>query len=151
MWLSITLFWSLILVLATPTSIEKVRRIAYGDIEYNTTFDVDAVYLGIYKGRKTGYLSLKDDGTGEYKYDIFGFAPASCERKAIKFIWGFILDKENRIVKNKRHYGISYPILLQSTGSNSFQGCRTLVLKDFILDRGNSLHISSSDDWQKTK
>ena len=130
---------------------EKERIISYQDTEYKTTYSVDNKFIGTYKGRKSGYLMLNADGTGEYKYDIFGYAPASCERKPISFIWGFILDKEGKMIAKKRDYGNSYPILLESTGSNSFQGCRTVVLKEFILDRGESLHVSSSDDWQKTK
>jgi len=130
---------------------DKERTIVYGEIEYKTTFTVPAEFLGTYEGRKAGFLKLNADGTGEYKYDIFGYAPASCERKPISFIWGFILDKDGNLSRNERDYGFSYPILLQSTGSNSFQGCRTEVLKEFILNRGKTLHVSSSDDWQKEK
>jgi hypothetical protein len=143
--------WGILICQIASVPAEKERTIVYGDIEYHTTFSVETTFLGLYKGRKSGFLKLNADGTGEYKYDIFGFAPASCERKPIAFIWGFILDKKGNIIKNKRDYGLSYPILLQSTGSNSFQGCRTSVLKDFILDRGLTLHVSSSDDWQKLK
>ena len=128
---------------------EKDRIIIYQDTEILTTYDVPAEFYGLYSGRKSGYLKLNADGTGEYKYDIFGFAPPTCERKTIELKWGFILDKEGKITRNKRDYGFSYPILLESTGSNSFQGCRTPVMKDFILRRGETLHISSSDDWQK--
>lgn len=130
---------------------EKDRVIIYGETEYRTTYAVPVEFIGLYKGRKSGFLKLNADGTGEYKYDIFGYARASCERKPIAFIWGFILDNDGNLFKNERDYGFSYPILLQSTGSNSFQGCRTEVLKEFILNKGNSLHVSSSDDWQKTK
>jgi hypothetical protein len=130
---------------------EKNRVIIYGETEYRTTYAVPAEFIGTYEGRKSGFLKLNADGTGEYKYDIFGYAPASCERKPINFIWGFILDKDGNLSKNERDYGFSYPILLQSTGSNSFQGCRTEVLKEFILNKGKTLHISSSDDWQKTR
>jgi hypothetical protein len=130
---------------------DNERVISYGGQEFKTTFDVEAAFLGTYEGRKAGFLKLNADGTGEYKYDILGFAPASCDRKPITFIWGFILDKEGNITKNERDYGHSYPILLQSTGSNSFQGCRTEVLRDYILIKGKTMHVSSSDDWQKTK
>lgn len=128
---------------------DKDRLILYKGTEIKTTFDVPVEFIGLYEGRKAGYLKLNPDGTGEYKYDIFGMAPPTCERTAIKLNWGFVLDKKGKIIKNKRDYGYSYPILLESTGSNSFQGCRTPVMKDFILKRGNSFHISSSDDWQK--
>jgi len=130
---------------------DNERIIIYGGEEYRTTYKVEAAFIGTYAGRKTGYLKLNADGSGVYKYDIFGYAPASCERKPITFIWGFILNKEGKVESKKRDYGNSYPILLQSTGSNSFQGCRTMVMKEFILDRGESLHVSSSDDWQKEK
>ena len=128
---------------------EKDRPILYDGVAIPTTFDVPEQFLGIYRGRKTGYLKLNPDGTGEYKYDIFGLAPASCERKPIQFKWGFMLDEKGEIIKNKRDYGFSYPMLLESTGSNSFQGCRRQVMKDFILERNKALHVSSSDDWEK--
>ena len=130
---------------------EKDRVIIYNEAEHKTTFAVPEEFIGTYEGRKAGFLKLNADGTGEYKYDVFGFAPPSCERKPITLIWGFILDKEGNLVKNKRDYGFSYPILLESTGTNSFQGCRRLVLKEFILIRGKTLHVSSSDDWTKEK
>jgi len=130
---------------------EKERIITYQENDYKTTYDVPDNFIGTYKGKKGGYLKLNSDGTGEYKYDIFGFAPPSCERKPIKFIWGFILDKEGKLLRKKRDYGYSYPILLESTGGNSFQGCRTKILKEYILDKEKSLHVSSSDDWQKMK
>ena len=143
--------WSLFFSLATTAISDKERIIHYGDSDYHTTYAVPAEFIGIYQGRKTGFLKLNEDGTGEYKYDIYGYAPASCERKPIAFIWGFILDKDGKLTKIKRDYGYSYPILLKSTGVNSFQGCRTEVLKEFILNRGKTLHVSSSDDWQKTR
>jgi hypothetical protein len=146
-----TILSSIYLTVFTIGLEEKERIISYQDISYNTPFGVDNKFIGTYEGRKAGYLKLNADGTGVYKYDIFGYAPASCERKPIIFIWGFILDKEGKMMAKKRDYGNSYPILLESTGSNSFQGCRTAVLKEFILDMGKSLHVSSSDDWKKVK
>ena len=143
--------WSVFFSLATSANGEKERIITYKETKYHTTFAVPEEFIGTYEGRKAGFLKLNVDGTGEYKYDIFGYAPTSCERKPITFIWGFILDKDGNLAKNERDYGFSYPILLQSTGSNSFQGCRTEVLKEFILNRGKTLHVSSSDDWQKQK
>ena len=121
----------------------------YHGTAVQTTYNVPDEFLGLYEGRKDGYLKLNPDGTGEYKYDIFGLAPPSCEKKTIELHWGFILDKDDNIIKNKRDYGYSYPILLQSTGTSSFQGCRKEVMKDFILKRGAALHVSSSDDWEK--
>lgn len=148
----IAIFFTLLSVFSltgNTTEGEKDRIIVYNGTEIKTTFAVPAEFIGIYEGRKTGFLELNSDGTGVYKYDIFGMAPPSCERKPIDLRWGFILNKEGEIIKNKRDYGFSYPILLESTGSNSFQGCRTPVMKDFILQRGKVLHVSSSDDWKK--
>ncbi|MCB0495819.1 MAG: hypothetical protein KDC79_06765 [Cyclobacteriaceae bacterium] len=125
------------------------RIIVYNGEEYKTTIDVEPRFLGTYKGRKTGYLELNDDGTGIYKYDIFGPAPATCKRGSITFKWGFVLDENGEIVKRKRNYGFSYPVLLESTSETSFQGCHTPVMMDYILDRGETLNVSSSDDWQK--
>ncbi len=130
---------------------DKERILIYREQAYHTTFAVPASFIGTYKGRKSGYLQLNADGTGTYKYDIFGYAPASCERQPVAFIWGFILDKEGKITRKTRDYGYSYPVLLQSTGRTGFQGCRTKVMQDFILDKGATLHVSSSDDWQKLK
>lgn len=130
---------------------DKSRILEYNGVEYQTTYSVPEAFIGVYKGRKSGYLKLNTDGTGVYKYDLFGFAPASCEHKPIELVWGFILNANGDIIKNKRYYGYSYPILLKSTGGNSFQGCRKVIMKDFILDKGNTLHVSSSDDWQKEK
>lgn len=142
----------LILLAFLSTAQNSTERIInYDGREVKTTYEVEASFIGTYEGRKAGFLKLNADGTGEYKYDIFGFAPASCERKPISFLWGFILDKDGKVIKNERDYGFSYPILFQSTGSNSFQGCRTEVLKDYILIKGKTLHVSSSDDWEKTK
>lgn len=123
--------------------------IVYQGDKYKTTFDVPYKFIGTYKGEKSGYVTFSADGTGEYKYDIFGYAPASCERKTITFEWGFLLDDNGQITKNSRQYGSSYPLLLKSTGSTSFQGCRNLVMLDYILEKEDGLHISSSDDWRK--
>lgn len=127
----------------------KDRIIVYNGENYQTTFDVEARFLGTYKGRKTGYLQLNADGTGIYKYDIFGPAPSSCKRGPITFKWGFVLDSNRKIIKRKRNYGFSYPILLEATSETSFQGCHTPVMMDYILDRGETLNVSSSDDWKK--
>jgi len=125
------------------------KEIIYRGETYNTTIAVESRFIGTYKGRKTGYLELKKDGTGTYKYDVFGYAPASCKRQAITVEWGFLLDSLNNVIKRKRDYGYSYPILLKSTSSTSFQGCRTPVMMDYILDKNGMLMVSSSDDWKK--
>lgn len=136
-------------LLLFPSQNTKERIIVYNGEEYKTTIDVETRFVGTYKGRKTGYLQLNPDGTGVYKYDIFGPAPSSCKRIAITLKWGFVLDENGKMVKRKRNYGYSYPILLESTSETSFQGCHTPVMMDYILDRGGTLHVSSSDDWKK--
>ncbi len=125
------------------------RIINYRGDDYNTTISVDSKFIGIYKGRKTGYLELKKDGTGTYKYDLFGYAPSTCKRQAITIEWGFVLDDKGEIQKRKREYGFSYTILLKSTSETTFQGCRTPVMMDYILDKNGVLNVSSSDDWKR--
>ena len=125
------------------------RIITYRGEEYKTTTTVNERFIGTYKGRKSGYLKLNKDGTGTYKYDMFGMAPVSCKRIPIRFEWGFLIDSTNQVVKRKRDYGHSYPILLKSTSETCFQGCRTPVMMDFILDKKGVLNVSSSDDWKK--
>lgn len=137
-----------IFIILSPQN-PKERIIMYKGEAYQTTIDVEVKFLGTYKGRKTGYLLLNADGTGTYKYDIFGPAPSTCKRGPITFNWGFLLDENGKVIKRKRNYGYSYPILLESTSSTSFQGCNTPVMMDYILDRNGTLHISSSDDWKK--
>ena len=130
---------------------DKVRMIEYNGKEVKTTFDVDGKFIGTYEGRKTGSLVLNEDGTGQYTYDVFGFAPASCKKGAIELHWGFILEEHGEVVSFKREYGLSYPILLKSTGETQFQGCRTQVMLDFIMEyKDGKLGISSSDDWIKS-
>ena len=125
------------------------RIISYRGDDYTTTVDVESRFIGTYRGRKVGYLKLNKDGTGIYKYDMFGLAPASCKRTPITFEWGFLTDSTNAVIKRKRSYGYSYPILLKSTSETTFQGCRTPVMMDYILDKNGVLNVSSSDDWKK--
>ncbi len=127
----------------------STRIINYRGQNYTTTIAVDNKFIGTYKGRKTGYLQLNKDGTGVYKYDIFGLAPASCKRTPITFEWGFLVNDKGQQVKRKRDYGYSYPILLKATSETTFQGCRTPVMMDYILDKNGVLNVSSSDDWIK--
>jgi len=129
--------------------VNKERIIVYRGDDYKTTINVEARFIGTYKGKKTGFLELQKDGTGTYKYDIFGYAPSTCKRQAITIEWGFLLDSLNQQVKKKRDYGYSYPILLKSTSETSFQGCRMPVMMDYILDKKGVLNVSSSDDWKK--
>lgn len=129
---------------------DKIRVITYEGQPIQTTYGVPTNFIGLYKGRKSGYLQLNEDGTGVYNYDIFGFAAASCKNQPIKMEWGFMVDENKAILKFKREYGYSYPILLKSTIETSFKGCRDNVLLDFILEyKDGSLGVSSSDDWKK--
>lgn len=122
----------------------------YNGATVNTTYDVEATFYGQYKGRKSGYLLLNEDGTGVYAYDVFGFAPGSCKKQPIAIKWGFLIDENGTVVYTKREYGLSYPILLESTGETSFQGCQKKVMLDFIMKYKNGqLGVSSSDDWVK--
>lgn len=142
-----TLLLTLVLSLSTN---DKVRTITYQGKEVKTTYDVADQFIGTYKGRKEGYLQLNADGTGTYVYDVFGFAPSSCKKGPITIEWGFLLDENDQIVSFPREYGKSYPILLKSTSETQFQGCRTPVMLDFIMEYKNGeLGVSSSDDWIK--
>ena len=144
--LSLVLLW--VSVWSPPG--EKERVITYEGQEVNTTYSVSSNFIGTYKGKKSGYLMLNEDGTGLYKYDIFGFAPKGCKNEPIQLEWGFLLNKEGGVVKFDREYGYSYPILFKSTGETSFQGCRESVLLDFLLEyKDGSLGVSSSDNWKK--
>lgn len=125
------------------------RIISYRGDSYETTIEVESRFIGTYKGRKSGYLILNKDGTGTYKYDMFGMAPPTCKRIPITFEWGFLIDSTNTVISRKRSYGLSYPILLKSTSETTFQGCRTPVMMDYILDKKGVLNVSSSDDWKK--
>jgi len=141
---------SLLLCFCLFLDSDKIRFIQYQGKDVKTTFDVDAKFYGKFEGRKTGSLILNEDGTGQYTYDIFGFAPASCKKGAIQMEWGFIIDENNDIVSFPREYGLSYPILLKSTGETQFQGCRKEVMLDFIMEyKDGKIGVSSSDDWIK--
>lgn len=144
-------FAIIILFCSAHFPLNKTRVIQYRGDNYTTTFDVPLQFIGEYSGRKSGFLKLNADGTGVYKYDVFGIAPTSCERTEITFEWGMLTDKNGDLIKKKRDYGHSYPVLLKSTSSTSFQGCQTQVMMDYIMEKNNQLHISSSDDWKKVR
>ncbi|MDH5382486.1 MAG: hypothetical protein OEW75_16655 [Cyclobacteriaceae bacterium] len=126
-----------------------IREIDYNGKHVKTTYGVDNKFLGTYKGAKKGFMKLNPDGSGSYKYDIFGFALQGCTAEPIDMEWGFILDSENNYIKFEREYGYSYPILLKSVSDNSFKGCREKVMLDFIIEKDGKLQVSSSDDWYK--
>jgi hypothetical protein len=141
------LFVTLLVLMITT---EKTRYFEYNGSKVNTTYDVDGKFYGTYKGRKTGFLTLNENGTGIYSYDVFGFAPVTCKKGAIQIEWGFLLKDNGSIVTFNREYGKSYPILLKSTSETKFQGCKTEILLDFIMEyKDGKLGVSSSDDWTK--
>ena len=129
---------------------DNERYLLHNQKEIKTTFEVDQKFYGLYKGRKSGFLLLKNDGTGAYKYDYQAFLPENCEPGEITFNWGFILDESGEPLKFERTYGYSYPILYSCSGSNSFQGCTRTSLIDYILVyKDGTMTVSSSDDWKK--
>ncbi len=141
---------ALFLILISFVGNDKIRTIEYNGKAVTTTFDVPEQFIGEYTGRKTGFLKLNEDGTGTYKYDVFGFAPSSCKKGEIAIEWGFLIEESGSIVSFDREYGKSYPILMKSIGETQFQGCRTEVMLDFIMQYKNGqLGVSSSDDWTK--
>ncbi len=118
--------------------------------EVRVTHQCDERFYGKYSGANGGYLMLNHDGTGEYLYDYYGYALPDCHSGMIRFKWGFLLDKKNQIVKFKRDYGYSYPVIYLSTGSTSFRGCRNPYLIDYLMLRPDgTIGVSSSDDWEK--
>lgn len=131
---------------------DKIREIQYGGKKVLTTYGVPTKFVGKYTGRKGGYLELKADGTGSYKYDYNAFPLKGCKDGPIALEWGFMIDEKQEIISYKREYGTSYPVLLKSISNPSFKGCREEILVDFIMEfKNGELQISSSDDWAKIK
>lgn len=126
------------------------RGIIVNDSLINTTISVDEKFIGTYHGRKNGYLKLNADGSGEYLYDLF-IGNDSCRQDTIQMEWGFLLNEKKEVIKFERAYGYSYPILYQSLGKVSFQGCSQQIMLDYILEYNveEFLTVSSSDDWIK--
>lgn len=144
------LFFILSFLVQIPDENPTERLFKIDDKLIKTTITVDEKFLGVYQGRKNGYLKLNADGTGEYLYDIF--LPAeNCQKDTIKIEWGFILDDNQKIIKFERAYGYSYPIIYRSTGKISFQSCTNNIMLDYILEYNveEFLTVSSSDDWIK--
>ena len=141
----------LLLLTVNDKSPDEIRYFHVNDQKIKTTFIIDERFFGKYQGDKEGYLLLKTDGTGEYKYDIFGFAPPDCKKDVIHFEWGFLLDEENKIIRFEREYGYSYPVIYRAIGNTSFQGCSKEIFLDYILDYeyDKLLTVSSSDNWIK--
>ena len=132
--------------------LESIKVFSVDNKQIKVTCDIDEAFYGLYKGKKTGYLLLNRDGTGEYKYDIFGVAKEGCREGVITFEWGCPVDETNKTVRYRKAYGYSYPVILKCAGDICFQGCSKEYLLEFILDKNDGrLHVSSSDDWEKNK
>jgi hypothetical protein len=130
---------------------EKVRQLEYNGALVMTTFDIEHKFLGKYAGSKQGFLELSNDGSGMYQYDYSGLSP-DCPGDIIEFKWGFILDENGDILKFKRSYGYSYPIIYNCSGENAFQGCTKRAMIDYVLEyEDGTITISSSDDWIKIR
>ena len=130
--------------------LEKTRILKHNQKEVKTSFHIDTKFFGKYEGRKEGYLVLNEDGTGSYRYDYQMFLPQNCTPGEIKFNWGFIVNEDEEVVRFKRDYGFSYPIIYSCVGENSFQGCTKTSMVDYLLVyKDGSITVSSSDDWKK--
>jgi len=129
---------------------DKNRHLEHNGSRVMTTFEIDQKFIGIYKGDKQGYLQLDNNGSGVYRYDYAGLSQ-NCSGEQITFKWGFILDEEGKVLKLKKPYGYSYPIIYNCSGENAFQGCTKRSMVDFILvyDDG-TITVSSSDNWVKS-
>ena len=128
---------------------EKTRQLQYNGSKVMTTFKVDDKFIGKYMGSKKGFLQLDPNGNGIYQYDYPGLS-LECPGENIEFKWGFIIDENGEIVKFKRTYGYSYPIIYNCSGENAFQGCSKRTMVDYVLEYDDgTITISSSDDWIK--
>jgi len=143
---SVVIIW--LLLFPAPT-LESMRQLEYNGTKINTTFEVDQKFYGKYQGNKSGYLQLNKNGTGIYKYDYAGLSK-SCKGELIEFNWGFVLNENNEIIRAKRPYGFSYPVIYNCSGENSFKNCSERIMVDYILVyEDGTITISSSDDWKK--
>ncbi|MCC5931582.1 MAG: hypothetical protein JJU28_20210 [Cyclobacteriaceae bacterium] len=126
------------------------RYIEHENHQILTTFKVPEKFYGSYIGSKTGFLTLKKDGTGTYRYDYAVPGPQGCVAVEVSFTWGFILDDKGKVLRFERDYGFSYPIIYHANDQFGFRGCTKSSMVDYIQDRNNgTLHVSSSDDWHK--
>lgn len=144
-------FYSLCGLLIVILSFVETRYFELNGVSVKTTYSVPARFIGTYKGSENGFLRLNPDGTGMYLYDAKVVLPPGCNLDTISLEWGFIVDDNNEIVRFKRDYGFSYPIIYKSIGKTTFQGCSKTIFLDYILEyrKNNFLTIASSDDWVK--
>lgn len=128
---------------------QKTRKLEIDGGTVITTYAAEGKFYGKYKGSKNGYLILDSVGNGSYRYDYLGISP-NCNEEIIEFKWGFVLDENGDVLKFKREYGYSYPIIYNCIGDNTFQGCTKPTMVDYILEYNDgTITISSSDDWIK--
>lgn len=128
---------------------ENIRQLEHNGSKVKTTFAIDKKFFGTYQGHKKGFLQLNADGSGVYKYD-FPKLSTACSGEDIAINWGFIVEDNGEIVRFKRKYGYSYPIVYNCSGENTFQGCTKRTMIDYLLEYDDgTITISSSDDWKK--
>ena len=124
----------------------KTKTIKSNGKELELVIPDEDVFFGTYSGRKSGFITLKSDGTGTYKSD---FSFGECKNQSFKIEWGFLKDKQGGVVKIKRGYGYSYPIVYKSLEGKRFKGCTEELFFDYLLQKKNGIQVSSSDDWLK--
>ncbi len=132
----------------TDNTREQIKYFQLNGQRVKVTHHVDKKFYGKYSGSKEGYLLLRNDGTGEYLYDLI-IGSDECDYGPIAFEWGFLLDDHDEIVNFTRDYGLSYPVLFRCAGKPCFQLCQKEFMVEYILEKGNKLIVSSSDDWIK--
>lgn len=141
----------LLLLIGFMQNPKKERLLNFDGSEVLTTYDIDNEFYGMYRGSKPGYLELRTDGTGTYRYD-YSALMKSCEGTGIDFDWGFLLDEHGKVVRFERPYGYSYPIIYSCTGKNTFRNCTLPTMIDYILVYNSGvITVSSSDDWKKVR
>ncbi|MDZ7604896.1 MAG: hypothetical protein U5K79_04760 [Cyclobacteriaceae bacterium] len=139
----------LLVLIGLTQNPSKERVLHFEGSEVRTTYEIEGEFYGMYKGSKPGYLELRADGTGTYRYD-YSALMKSCEGTAIDFDWGFLLDDQGTVVRFERPYGYSYPIIYSCTGNNTFRNCTMTTMIDYILVYNTGvITVSSSDDWKK--
>lgn len=136
-------------LLGTLQNPSRERLLHFDGSDVLTTYDVGTEFYGMYKGSKAGFLELRPDGTGTYRYD-YSALMKSCESTTIDFDWGFLLDDQGNVVRFERPYGYSYPIIYSCTGKNTFRNCTMTTMIDYIMVyKTGTINVSSSDDWKK--
>lgn len=142
-------FFAVIMIVASIQNPQKERIMTLNGTEVKTTYQVESMFYGLYRGNKQGSLELLPDGTGTYRYD-YSALMRSCESAVIAIDWGFLLDESGQVVRFERPYGYSYPIIYNCTGANSFRNCTMTSMIDYIMVyKSGTINVSSSDDWKK--